>query len=224
MSEINYKEKYVSAMEELWLLIERNLYAFNSFSDSLRMEDGLQAPEKHLDNFYAYAEHPDNEYFICLANSRDSVTTLCELYSNITDKECAIRLNKRGYLEMVEYKYIDGEYTDSILLSGRECDGVVYNKGYSLETHGCGSVDGLNSELAAMGIGSTAKSMRDGAYIIFEERKYIDLGYEFMGGGYGTYIVAENGLKLSLNDHVQYSEETDAENELFDFIDMFQKS
>ena len=53
---------------------------------------------------------------------------------------------------------------------------------------------------------------------------YIDLGYEFKGGGYGTYIVAENGLKLSLNDHAQYSEESDAENEFFDFIDMFKKS
>lgn len=122
---------------------------------------------------------------------------------------------------MVEYKYSDGEYTDSIVLSGRECDGVVYNKGYSLGTHGCGSVDEFNSELAAMGINCTAKAMRDGAYIIFVEKKYIDLGYEFMGGGYGKYIVAKNGLKLSLNDHAQYSEKSDAENELFDFIDMF---
>ncbi len=224
MSEINYKEKYENAIEELWVLIERNIYAFNSFSDSLRIEDGLQVPETHSGNFYAYTEHPDNEYFICLANTRCEVSTLCELYSNITKKEYEIRLNKRGYLELIENKYTDGEYTESVILSGRECDGIIYNKGYSLKTHGCGSIDNLNGELAAMGINYIAKSDRDGAYIIFKEKKYIDLGYEFMGGGYGTYIVAVNGLKLSLDDYVQYSEESDAEKEFMDFIDMFQNS
>ena len=39
-----------------------------------------------------------------------------------------------------------------------------------------------------------------------------------MEGGYGTYFVAENGLKLSLDKYVQYSEEIDAENEFMFFI------
>lgn len=102
---------------------------------------------------------------------------------------------------------------------------VMYNKGYTIKTHGADSLEDLKKELASMGITKSIVSYCDASYAIFRAGKYLDIGYEYLDIGYGygyafmTYIVAENGLKLNLDKCWSYDEKSNAEDELMMFID-----
>lgn len=101
---------------------------------------------------------------------------------------------------------------------------VMYNKGYTIKTHGADSLEDLKKELASMGIAQSIVSYCDASYAIFKAGKYLDIGYEYLDIGYGyafmTYIVAENGLKLNLDKCWSYDDKSNVENELMTFIDL----
>lgn len=214
-NEINYKKKYFSLVKEIEDIIKLNIDFFNSYSDYFTEQPenwicllGINKFDKESTNLHS-----------SLVGCYYELQTLTNIYSSIIGKECDVYLNNRGYIEIIIKVYSDDSSKRNILFGGKMYSDVMYNKGYTIKTHGAASLEDLKKELASMGITESIVSYRDASYTIFKAKKYLDIGYEYIDGAFMTYIVAENGLKLGLDKGCGYEYKSDAEDELMMFID-----
>lgn len=221
-NEINYKKKYLSLVKEIEDIIKLNVDFFNSYSDYFTEQPENWICLLGINKFDQESTHLHSSLVGCYYE----LQTLTNLYSSIIGKECDVYLNDRGCIEVIIKVYSDDTSKRNILFGGRMYNNVMYNKGYTIKTHGADSLEDLKKELASMGIAQSIVSYRDASYTIFKSGKYLDIGYEYLDIGYGygyafmTYIVAENGLKLNLDKCWSYDDKSNVENELMTFIDL----